>query len=110
MSNWVATVYDETGAIQCKVTTKGKIQELIKKFDRSTQADKWASLRLIDGASGWYAILQHTSLNIVTKLTRDEAMGAVLGNTKSGPAMHSPKSNPNFQAKVHQTRVTFSHG
>lgn len=113
--NWSVTIYDADAVIQAKVTSGGKVDELVRGFDRVSQADSWAALRLVEGASDWYAQITHATMRVVTVMTRDDAMGGVMGRKpgKGAPVMQSKGSyggSLGFKPKCHETRVTFSHG
>jgi hypothetical protein len=113
--NWVATIRDADHIIQAKVTSGGKVEELVKGFDRVSQADSWAALRLCEGASDWYATVEHSSMKVATVMSRDDAMAGVMGRKpgKGAPVMQSKGSyggSLGFKPKCHETRVTFSHG
>ncbi len=113
--NWTATILDADGVIQAKVTSQGNVVELIKGFDKVSQADSWAALRLIEGASDWYATIEHATMRVSTIMTRDDAMAGVMGRRpgKGSPIMQGKGKGGGslgFGVKVHQTRVTFSHG
>ncbi len=113
--NWTVTVYNSKDVIQTKVNSKGKVEEITRGFDLSQQADQWACLRLCDGASDWYAMVEHSAMPIATRITREDAMGRIMGRLpgKGSPVMQGKGKGSGvlgFQPKVHQTRVTFSHG
>ncbi len=112
--NWSATIFDQNRIIQARITPKGKLEELTKDFERCVQADSWAARRLTEGASDWFAVISHATLHLSTILTRDDAMGQVLGSRRAGPVTHSQhgsSKNIGFGCgKASQTRVTFSHG
>jgi len=89
--------------------------ELVKGFDMVSQADSWASLRLCEGASDWYAKVEHATMRVTTVMTRDDAMARVMGRRagQGSPVMQSKGSyngSLGFKPKVKETRVTFSHG
>jgi len=112
--NWVATVYDENGVIQTRINAKGEVEDLIKGFDMGQDADRWAMRRLYEGASDWYAEVNHSFIpNVGSRIERSDAI-AFIDKKPKGPAIHqkgkSTKSLGFGPGKVGQTRVTFSHG
>jgi hypothetical protein len=112
---WTATIFDGKDIIQTKVNSKGKLEQITKGFEKCQQADQWACLRLCDGASDWYAIVESGSMPIATKITREEAMGRIMGRLpgKGSPVIQGKGKGGGslgFGVKAHQTRVTFSHG
>jgi hypothetical protein len=113
--NWTATIFDSKDIIQTKVNSKGKVEQITKGFEKCQQADQWACLRLCDGSSDWYAIVESGSMPIATKITREEAMGRIMGRLpgKGSPVTQGKGKGGGslgFGVKVHQTRVAFSHG
>ena len=114
---WTATVYDGKGKVIVKRNSKGKPEEMQKKFRKASEADRWVSLRLtLDGEAGCYATVGHRDMRTLTTLKRDDAMSTVLGKQpgKPGQLQHSrpnPEHKPlGWTAKVSQTRVEFSRG
>ena len=111
---WTATIFDANGIMQYKINSKGEAEPLAKGFDKAARADGWADLRLVEGATGWYATVGHATMRTCTTITRDDAMSRVYGRKGAGPVTHSAKGSNNqklgFGVKVSQTRVTFSHG
>jgi hypothetical protein len=110
---WTATIFDSNGIQQYKINAKGEAEPLTKGFDKAARADGWADLRLVEGATGWYATITHATMRVSTTITRDDAMARVYGRKGPGPVTHSAKGSNQklgFGVKVSQTRVTFSHG
>ncbi len=115
VSNWTATVYDGKGIIQTRINSKGKVEEIARGFDKAQQADQWACLRLCDGGSDWYAMVESSAMPIATKITREEAMGRIMGRLpgKGSPVMQGKGKGGGslgFGVKVKETRVEFSRG
>jgi hypothetical protein len=113
--NWTATIFDSKDIIQTRVNSKGKVEQITKGFEMSQQADQWACLRLCDGASDWYAIVESGSMPIATKITREEAMGRIMGRLpgKGSPVVQGKGKGGGslgFGVKVKETRVEFSRG
>ena len=111
---WQAVVYDSNNIIQFRIAGKGKIEELIKDFEKGNVAIEWANLRLCkDCGSDCFAVVTLNGTPIQQKVTRDEAMLAVYGKKGPGPVYHSKgkyNGTLGFQAHCKETRVTFSAG
>jgi hypothetical protein len=118
LKNWVATVYNAKGEVQCHTTESGKIEELDKSFDMVADADRWADLRLFQGASDWYAVVSHTKIMradgdpIYTVIMRQDAMARILKRPKT-PFSKKTGTRDNrlsFGVKVKESHAKFSHG
>lgn len=111
---WRCTVYTPDGkvAIVVKQTPDGpEEEELIKGFELSQEADRWAERRLFDGTHGWYAEVEHTIIpNIKSRIERGDAMAHQLKKPKGPTVQVKGKSTKTlgFGVKAKQTRVTFS--
>ena len=110
---WTATVYDVEGNICTRINSKGNEEDLVKGFDKVSQADRWSDLRLVnDAASDSYAIVEHAEIPLSTRITRDEAIGRVLGKNGPGAVMHVSKGSGGlgFGVKSHPSHSVFSRG
>lgn len=110
---WRATIFDAAGNVQVRVKEDGDEEELVKGFDLGQDADRWADRRLFEGAEGWYAIVEHTSIaNVQTRIERGDAMARILKQPKGPTVQVRGKSTKTlgFGTKVKETRVTFSRG
>lgn len=110
---WRATVFDAAGNVQTRITEKGEEEDLIKGFDLSSDADRWADRRLFEGTEGWYAEVQHTSIpNILSRIERGDAIARILKKPKGPTVQVKGKSTKalGFGVKAKETRVTFSRG
>lgn len=107
---WRCTIFDAAGNVQTRITTKGEEEELIKGFDLSSDADRWADRRLFEGTHGWYAIVEHTVMNVKTRIERGDSMARILKKPKGPTVQVKGKSTKTlgFGVKAKQTRVTFS--
>lgn len=110
---WLAIVYNAKGVIQAKIDSKGKSQDLIKGFDKSSDADRWLILRLVEGKPGWYAEITHAYSKTKETITRDDAIARAAGR-KTYPVTHSKGyrlgESLGFKWKVKESRSTFSKG
>lgn len=111
--NWTSTIFDAKGEIQTRINEKGEKEDLIKGFDLSSDADRWADRRLVEGASDWYAEVTHAMMPITTVIRRDDAMSRIFKIAK-GPSMKAqPKGGSgrlSFGVKVKEDRARFSSG
>lgn len=110
--SWKATILNAAGEVQSRINAKGEEEDLIMGFDLASAADRWCDRRLFEGASDWYATIDHTSMNVHTVILRQDAIARLL-KKKRGPSVHvggqSTKSL-GFGCHVKQKRVSFSHG
>jgi hypothetical protein len=109
---WLATIYNLKGEIQTRVTEKGEVEDLVKGFDKSQDADRWADRRLFDGASDWYGVVEHTTLKVRTFINRQDAIARILKRPK-GPTVHTKGTSTKtlgFGVKAKQDRASFSRG
>lgn len=81
---WLATIRDEKGNICTRINSKGEEVDLVQAFDTAAPADRWCDRRLVEGASDWYALVEHTLSPVVTRIDRNEAVARLLKN-KPGP-------------------------
>lgn len=110
---WRATVFDAAGNVQVRVKEDGDEEELIKGFDLSQRASEWADRRLFDGAEGWYALVEHTTIaNVVSRIERGDAIARILKKPKGPTVQVKGRSTKalGFGVKAKETRVTFSRG
>lgn len=110
---WRTTIYNADGVVQSRVNSKGEDEELIKGFDLGQRANEWADRRLFEGASDWYAMVEHTTLaNVFTRIERADSIARIMKQPK-GPAIQQKGKSTKalgFGVKVKETRVTFSRG
>jgi hypothetical protein len=109
---WTVSVFDETGKIAVRLSDEGEAQELTKSFDLASAADRWADLRLFEGAAGWYAVITHSSLKVETIVQRDDALARILRTKLSPVCRGGSRSNQklSFGVKVKEDRSQFSRG
>lgn len=107
---WRATVYDASGNVMTRIKENGDEEELVKGFDLSSDADRWCDRRLFEGTHGWYAEVEHTAMNVKTRIERGDAMARILKKPKGPTVQVKGKSTKTlgFGVKAKQTRVTFS--
>lgn len=108
--SWIATVYNAEGVVQSRIKDNGEEEDLIKGFDLSSDADRWCDRRLFDGSPDWHAEVVNASLNLITRIERNDSIARIL-KKKKGPTMYvKGKSTKSlgFGVKAKQTRVTFS--
>ena len=111
--SWRATVYDAEGVVQTRTTEKGEVEDLIKGFDLSQDADRWADRRLFEGTHGWYAVVEHTIIpNISTRIERGDSMARILKQPKGPTVQVRGKSTKTlgFGVKAKESRASFSRG
>jgi len=108
--NWRATIYDAAGNVMTRTKESGEVEDLIKGFDLSSDADRWCDRRLFEGTHGWYAIVEHTSMKVSTRIERGDAIARILKKPKGPTVQVKGKSTKTlgFGVKAKQTRVTFS--
>lgn len=109
---WIVEILDAKDHICTRVNAQGEVEDLVKSFDLSQDADRWADRRLFEGASDWYAKVSHATINVVTFIQRNDAIARVLKQPK-GPAIHQKAVTTKtlgFGVKAHQTRASFSRG
>lgn len=107
---WRATVFDASGNVMTRIKENGEEEELVKGFDLSSDADRWCDRRLFEGTHGWYAEVEHTAMNVKTRIERGDAMARILKKPKGPTVQVKGKSTKTlgFGVKAKQTRVTFS--
>lgn len=111
--SWRATIYDAAGVVQTRTTEKGEVEDLIKGFDLSQDADRWADRRLFEGTHGWYAVVEHTIIpNISTRIERGDSMARILKQPKGPTVQVRGKSTKTlgFGVKAKESRASFSRG
>ena len=110
--NWVVQILDVEGNICTRINAKGEEEELVKSFDKSQEADGWADRRLFEGASDWYATVDHATMNVHSIIQRSDSIARILRQPK-GPAMHQAAVSTKtlgFGVKAKQDRASFSRG
>jgi hypothetical protein len=110
--NWTTTIFNAKGEVQTRIKEDGEVEDLIKGFDLSSDADRWADRRLVEGASDWYAEVTHAMMPIKTVILRDDAMARVFKKVGS-PVMKrvgGTTSSLSFRPKAHEDRSRFSAG
>jgi len=109
---WVATIYNSKGIVETRINAKGEVEDLIKDFKLGQEADRWADLRLFEGASDWFAEVDNAKANLHNRVERLDAISRVLKKSK-GPVIHqrgTSTKNLGFGVKAHQDRASFSRG
>jgi hypothetical protein len=109
---WRATVYNAEGVVQTRETPDGP-EELIKGYDLAQEADRWADRRLFEGAEGWYALVEHTTLsNVVSRIERNDSIARILKQPKGPSIQQKGKSTKTlgFGVKCKESRCSFSRG
>ena len=74
---YTATVYDESGNIQCVLTrdTEDAEKDLVSYFDCHHKAQGWCDRRLDQGGPGWYAtIVDNATGNVIERIDRDASL------------------------------------
>jgi hypothetical protein len=110
---WTVRILNADGNVCTRMTSKGKVEELIKSFPRASAADRWSVLRLLGESVGCVAeMTNHRIPNLKTTMLRDDAVAEYF---KKGPSCSchvksTSGSALSFRPKVHETRATFSHG
>lgn len=109
---WIATVYNGAGEVQTRIKENGDEEDLIKGFEHSQDADRWCDRRLFDGAADWYAEVDHASLNVHTRIERQDAIARILKQPKGPTVQVKGKSTKTlgFQHKAKDFRPQFSRG
>lgn len=109
---WISTIYNSDGEIQCRVKTNGDTEELIKKFDLSSDADRWSDLRLFDSTADCYAEIVHNKLKVKTIIMRDDSISRILKKKKSAVSKINPTSTKflKFGTKCKEDKAVFSRG
>ncbi len=111
--SWRATVYDAAGNVATRVKADGEVEDLIKGFDLSQDADRWCDRRLFDGTHGWYAEVEHTIIpNIKARIDRADAVARILKKPKGPTVAVRGKSTKTlgFGVKAKESRSSFSRG
>ena len=132
--SWTATVYNAKGEVQTvsweenvevlsptgeRVTKKvTKTKDLRQSFDLCADADRWSDRRLFDGASDWFATVEHSTMlradgtAISTTIMRQDSIARILKQKKQPFAKKtgSRDSKLSWGAKVSQSRAHFSRG
>jgi hypothetical protein len=111
--SWCATIFDSKGVMQTRTKDNGDVEDLLKGFDLSSDADRWVDRRLFDGASDWYGTIEHTVIpNVCTRVERSDAIARILKQPK-GPTVHVKGRSTktlSFGVKVKESRASFSRG
>lgn len=110
--SWKATILNAAGEVQTRINSKGEEEDLIKGFDLAADADRWCDRILFEGASDWYATVDHNVANIHTTIMRQDSIARILAK-KKGPSVHvkgMTTKSLGFGPHVKQKRVSFSHG
>jgi hypothetical protein len=109
--NWTVKVLDARGNVCTRINAKGDEEELVKGFDRVSAADRWADGRLFEGASDWYATVEHTTLHIHTVVGRGDAIARIMKQPRASVCARGTSSRTlGFGQHAKQDRVVFSHG
>lgn len=111
--SWRCTVYLPDGTVATRTTPKGEVEDLIKGFDLSQDADRWADRRLFEGTHGWYAEVEHTIIpNVKSRIERGQSVERILKQPKGPAIQQKGKSTKTlgFGVKVKESRSSFSRG
>lgn len=110
---WVVQVMTPEGHLCTRINSKGEEEEMVKGFDRASDADRYADRRLfLDCWAGCYACIDSTTMNVHTIIHRQDSLARLLAK-KKGPAVHvKAVSTKSLGFGVHcaQKRVSFSRG
>ena len=111
--NWTAAVYNAAGEVQTRINAKGEVENLVKGFDLSGDADRWLDRRLaLDVASDCYGQLKHSHSRIEVKISREDAMARLYKQGAGMVMKHQSKttSSLSFGVRVKNDKANFSHG
>jgi hypothetical protein len=110
---WLATIYNEKGDIQTRITDDGEVEDLIKGFETSSAADGWSDRRLFECSSDCYAIVNHTAIaSVSSRIERNESIARIM-RVPSGPVMKGQSKGSgrlSFGVKAKNDRSVFSKG
>lgn len=107
---WVARILDEKGVIQTRTKEDGEVEDLVKGFDLSSDADRWVDRRLFEGASDWHGEVEHSIIpNICTRIERQDSIARILKQPKGPTVQVRGKSTKTlgFGVKAKPTRDTW---
>ncbi len=110
---WVARILNEAGVVQTRTKEDGEVEDLVKGFDLSSDADRWCDRRLFEGAPDWHGVVEHTVIpNISSRIERADSIARILKQPKGPTVQVRGKSTKTlgFGVKAKETRVTFSRG
>lgn len=111
-NSWICTILNPQGEVCTRVKDNGEVEDLVKSFDDSSSADRWADRRLfLDSFPDWYAEIVHSNLPVKTTILRDDAVSRMM-KKKLGPVMHVRSQNKTvgFGSKCKESRSVFSRG
>lgn len=110
---WLATVYNAKG----EVVQNDKEEDLSKFFQLASDADRWVDLRLVEGASDNFAVIEHARIMradgtpISTTIMRGDALARILKAKKHPFSKRTgTDSRMSFGVKSKPSRSVFSHG
>ena len=110
---WLAQILNEAGVIQTRVKDDGEVEELVKGFDMSSDADRWVDRRLFEGAPDWHGTVEHTVIpNVCSRIERQDSIARILKQPK-GPTVHvrgKSTKTLGFGVKCKESRSSFSRG
>lgn len=116
--NWTATILDSKGNVCTRVNSEGKIEELVKGFEKAQDADRWCDRRLVEGAPDWYGVVTHATMQngqgepLSNVILRSDALARVLATGK-GPVMKQTSKGGgalSFRPKAKGDHFHFSKG
>ena len=111
--NWLVSIRDLEDNIVVVKNAKGEDEELVKAFDKSSDADRWSDRRLFDGAPDWYGVVEFTkNPKIRTVIYRQDSMARIMRKGRGPVVQQKGQSTKTlgFGVKAKETRVTFSKG
>ena len=109
---WLGTVLDLHGNICTRINAKGEEEELVKEFDNASACERWVDRRLFDEASTSYGTIEHTSLNVYSRVERADSIARILKKPKGSTCRVKPTTTKTlgFTPKCVQDRASFSRG
>jgi hypothetical protein len=109
---WIASVVDANWVVQTRVKPNGDVEDLIKKFEKAEEADRWLTRRLFESHPSWLGFVDHATLNVHTMMDHDEAVAVILKKKKQSVLWQRSKTTKTlgFQHKATEKRVSFSRG
>lgn len=110
---WLAQILNAEGVVQTRINPKGEVEDLVKGFDMSADADRWVDRRLFEGAPDWHGQVEHQVIpNVCSRIERADSIARILKQPK-GPTVHvrgKSTKTLGFGVKCKESRSTFSRG
>jgi len=110
--NWTVSILNSKDEIQTRFNLKGEEEELVKGFDKVSEGDRWADIRLVECASDCYARVNHSSMKVDTIITREDAMARIFRKPKSAICAHRSQTTSSLSFRPHakESKASFSRG